>query len=329
MVILANNDKEIKTLKDVVLTVNPNNDEKKFSLQIARRNWIPELTYGNYVYVPDTEFGGEIGEVLTNTTLDYVEMKGFTWRGRLEKKIIEPPEGEDYKVVSGEIHSVMRNLIEPEFDGLFFVSREDTGIQVINFRFDRYCTLLSGVTKMLKSVGYRLQITHRRLKDEKNYILIEAVPIIDYSDKIELSKDCRMNYSMEDVRNGVNHLIVTGKGELQERNVIHIYVWPDGSFRKEPYFTGKDEIVKVYENTSTETAELESQSEDELRKLCNKTVFKMNVAQLGIDVGIGDIVGGRDYLTGLYAAKPIENITYTVTNGLMEKVYKLEGEDAE
>lgn len=329
MVILANRDKEIKTLKDIVLTVNPNNDEKKFSLQIARGNWIPELTYGNYVYVPDTEFGGEIGEVLTNTTLDYVEMKGFTWRGRLEKKIIEPPEGEDYKVVSGEIHSVMRNLIEPEFDGLFFVSREDTGIQVINFQFDRYCTLLSGVTKMLKSVGYRLQITHRRLKDEKNYILIEAVPIIDYSDKIELSKDCRMNYSMEDVRNGVNHLIVTGKGELQERNVIHIYVWPDGSFRKEPYFTGKDEIVKVYENTSTETAELESQSEDELRKLCNKTVFKMNVAQLGIDVGIGDIVGGRDYLTGLYAAKPIENITYTVTNGLIEKVYKLEGEDAE
>ena len=52
----------------------------------------------------------------------------------------------------------------------------------------------------------------------------------------------------------------------------------------------------------------------------------MDVEKLNIDAGIGDIVGGRDYLTGLYAAKPIKNITYSVTNGVVEKVYKLEGE---
>ena len=103
--------------------------------------------------------------------------------------------------------------------------------------------------------------------------------------------------------------------------------WPDGSFRSEKYYTGKEERVKVYENTSTETDELQSQAEKELKNLANKKIFKMDVEKLGINVGIGDIVGGRDYLTGLYAAKPIENITYSIINDVESKVYKLEGED--
>lgn len=326
MVILATDKKELGAIKDANITVDVNS-KREFSVQIARCNWHSNLTFSNYIYVQNTEFGGEIGEVLTDTTLDYVEMKGITFRGMLEYKVIEPPEGENYKIVSGELHSVMKELIEPEFDGLFVVSLENTGITVNHFQFDRYCTLLSGLTKMLKSVGFRLNLSHKRVKGKTGYVLVEAVPIVDYSSQIELSKDCRLNYTMDDKRNGVNHLIVTGKGELQERNVFHLYVWPDGSFRSEKYYTGKEERVKVYENTSTETDELQSQAEKELKNLANKKTFKMDVEKLGINVGIGDIVGGRDYLTGLYAAKPIENITYSIINDVESKVYKLEGED--
>ena len=41
----------------------------------------------------------------------------------------------------------------------------------------------------------------------------------------------------------------------------------------------------------------------------------------------GDIVGGRDYLTGMYGAKPIENIIYSITGGVASKAYELEGEN--
>lgn len=328
MVILATEEKELGFVKDANITIDTN-EKKEFSLQIARCNWYDSLTFSNYIYVPDTEFGGEIGEILTDTTLDYVEMRGFTWRGMLEHKVIEPPEGSDYKIVSGKLHTIMKEIIEPAFDGLFIVSEESVDITVSEFQFDRYCTMLGGLVKMLKSVGYKLQLTHKREKEKKGYVFVEAVPIIDYSSQIELSKDCRLNYTLDDKRNGVNHLIITGKGELQERNVFHLYMWPDGSIRKEKYYTGKKEIVKVYENTSTETDELEAQSEKELVSLANKTIFKMDVESLGIDIGIGDIVGGRDYLTGLYAAKPIENIIYSITDNIVSKVYKLEGEDAE
>ncbi len=67
------------------------------------------MTFGNFVYVPDTEFGGIIEDVLTDTSLDYVELKVTHERGRMEMKVIEPPSGSDYKTVSGELNAVLKN----------------------------------------------------------------------------------------------------------------------------------------------------------------------------------------------------------------------------
>lgn len=327
MVILANeNLRELGAIKDANVTVDLNGD-RTFSVQIARSNWRPELTFSSLIYIMGTEYGGIIGEALTDTTLDYVELKGLSWRGRLAKKIIQPPTGSDYKVVSGELHTVMKSLIEPEFDGLFVVSQEDTGVTVSNYQFDRYCTLLDGLTKMLKSKWYRLQLSFRREQGEPGYLFVEAVPIVDYSNRIELSRDCQLNYTMDDKRDGVNHLIVAGKGELQDRNVLHLYVQEDGSIGTQQYYTGLQEIAEVYENTSTETDELWSKSEERLQELMNKKTFRMDVAKLGLGIGIGDIVGGRDYLTGMYMAKPVENIVYELIGDEESKTYKLEGED--
>ena len=327
MVTLANKElRELGFIKDANVTVDLNGN-RNFSVQIARSNWYEELTFSSLIYIMGTEYGGIIGEVLTDTTLDYVELKGLTWRGRLAKKIIQPPAGSDYKTVSGELHTVMKSLIEPEFDGLFVVSQENTGVTVSNYKFDRYCTLLDGLTKMLKSKGYRLKLTFQREENEPGYLYIEAVPIVDYSDQIELSQDCQLNYTMDDKRDGVNHLIVTGKGELQDRNVLHLYVQEDGNLGKTQYYIGLQEIAEVYENTSTEIDELEEASIEKLQELMNKKTFKMDVAALGIDVDIGDIVGGRDYLTGMYMAKPVENIIYELTGDVESKNYKLEGED--
>lgn len=327
MVILANeNLRELGAIKDANVTVDLNGD-RTFSVQIARSNWRLELTFSSFIYIMGTEYGGIIGEILTDTTLDYVELKGLTWRGRLAKKIIQPPTGSDYKVVSGELHTVMKSLIEPEFDGLIVVSQEDTGVNVSNYQFDRYCTLYDGLVKMLKSKWYRLQLSFRREQGEPGYLFVEAVPIVDYSNRIELSRDCRLNYTMDDKRDGVNHLIVAGKGELQDRNVLHLYVQEDGSIGTQQYYTGLQEIAEIYENTSTETDELWSKSAERLQELMNKKTFRMDVAKLGLDIGIGDIVGGRDYLTGLYMAKPVENIVYELTNDVESRTYKLEGED--
>ncbi len=325
MVILADAQREIGSLKNANVEFDVNN-KKMFTVQIARCYWTQSLTFDALVYVPDTEYGGIIGSVLTDTTLDYVELKGYTWRGMLEHKIIQPPAGSDYKKISGELNEVLKTLIEPEFDGLFVVSQKNTGVFVSNYQFSRYCTLLDGIVEMLASRGYRLEIRHKREEGVPGYVLISAVPVENYSDQVELSKDCSLNYTMEDSRNGINHLIVAGKGELADRTVYHLYVWPDGSFREEPYYTGLDEIAEVYENTSTETAELKSKAVEKLKEICNKKTFDMDIEKLGIDVAIGDVISGRDYLTGMAMKKSVGNIVYSVTNGIISKEYKLEGD---
>lgn len=274
MVILANSDlRELGAVKDANLTVDLNGN-RNFSLQIARSYWQPEMTFSSLIYILGTEYGGIIGEVLTDTTLDYVELKGLSWRGRLAKKIIEPPAGSDHKTVSGELHTIMKELIEPEFDGLFVVSGKDTGVTVSNYQFDRYCTLLDGLNKMLKSKWYRLRLSFRREQNEPGYLYVEAVPITDFSNRIELSRDCKLNYTMGDKRDGVNHLIVTGKGELQDRNILHLYMQENGEIGTEQYYTGLQEIAEVYENTSTETAELMSVAEERFRSLMGKRHFR-------------------------------------------------------
>ncbi|MEG2146052.1 MAG: hypothetical protein RRY06_05405 [Lachnospiraceae bacterium] len=127
MVILADkNQRELCALTTANFYVDVN-DKMEFSIQIARSYWTDDLTFCNYVYIPDTEFGGMIGNVITSTTLDYVELKGITFRGRLEKKIISPPVGTSYKTVSGELNNIMKGLIESEFDGLFVVPKKTQG----------------------------------------------------------------------------------------------------------------------------------------------------------------------------------------------------------
>lgn len=302
--------------------------ENDFEVKIRRDSWRKEYAFGNVLYIPGTEYGGIIGEISTNTSLGTISIVGRTWRGMLDKKIIVPPSGEDYATVTGEINQVLSKLISGQFGNYFVVSQEHTGVSVSNYQFERYCTLLSGSTKMLKSVGYKLHIKYVQQEDgQPGYVELSAVPIVDYSGEIELSQDSQLNFSFKNNRNGVNHLICLGKGELQERQVVDLYVQKDGSIGTTPYYTGIQEVAETYEDTSSESAELQEKGTEKLRELMNSTTFSMDVESLGIDVEIGDIVGGRDYLTGLYAKKPIKSKIYKVTGGKESLEYEIEGDD--
>ena len=303
-------------------------EENDYEIKIPRDEWRSEYTFGNAFYIKDTEYGGVIGEVDTSTAEDTISLLGRTWRGMLDKKIIRPPTGQDYKKVSGELNVVLGELITEQFDDYFVVSQDDTGVSLTNYQFDRYCTLLSGINKMLKSVGYRLKIRYvQQERGQPGYVELSSAPIVDYSEQIELSQDSQLNFEFKNCRNGVNHLICLGKGELQDRQVIDLYVQEDGSIGSEPYYTGVQEIAATYEDTSSETDELEEKGREKLLELMNNTSFSMDVESLNMDVEIGDIIGGRDYLTGLYAKKPIVKKIYRVEDGESSLEYGIEGDD--
>ena len=322
-----------QNLKDIAPVMNAEIDiaigeENDYEVKIPRDEWRSEYTFGNVFYVKDTEYGGIIGEVDTSTAEDTISLLGRTWRGMLDKKIIRPPTGQDYKKVSGELNAVLGELITEQFDDYFVVSQDDTGVSLANYQFDRYCTLLSGINKMLKSVGYRLKIRYvQQERGQPGYVELSSAPIVDYSEQIELSQDSQLNFTFKNCRNGVNHLICLGKGELQDRQVIDLYVQEDGSIGSEQYYKGIQEIAATYEDTSSETDELEEKGREKLLELMNSTSFSMDVESLNMDVEIGDIIGGRDYLTGLYAKKPIVKKIYRVEDGEPSLEYGIEGDD--
>lgn len=320
---------QIKALLDASLDLEVNDGERDFELSVPLSTYDGKIQAGCRIFVEGTEFGGIIGETYTNTALNELTFRGYTWRGLLEKKLILPPDGEDYYVASGYMHNILGELLsECYLDSLFKIGAGVTAM-ISSHQFERFCTLRAGIEKLFKNVGCRMNISYNvGQPNERGWVEISAVPIVDYSDQIELSQDSQLNFRMTDKRNGVNHLVVGGKGELQERNILHLYVQEDGTIGDTQYYYGADEVVAFYENTSTETEDLMSASIEQLEKLMNKKTFEMDVETLDIDVAVGDIVGGRDYITGMYMKKPLENIVVKISNGTIQKEYKLEGTES-
>lgn len=316
--------KQIMSMKNYSFDVDLNG-EKDFEISMDAADYDKRLEVGCRLFVPDTEIGGIIGEPYSDSAANIITFNGYTWRGRLNKKIIVPPEGQNYCIVEGELHTIMKELIEPRFNGLFKVSEINTGVTV-KYQFERFCTLHDGIVKMLKTVGYRLDISYNQGNPNGcGWVDIKAVPVVDHSGIIELSQDSMLTFSMREKYDGVNHLIIAGKGELQERTVLHLYVQKDGSIGKTQFYKGIDEIEEFYENTSTDSEELEKAGIERLENIKNKKTFNMDVEALEIDVSIGDIIGGRDHITGMYMAKPLGNVIVTIKDGIISKDYRLEG----
>lgn len=328
MVILTNkNGNEIKMLNPQSIDFDLN-ETRDFEMILNVSEWSSDFDYGNRIFIPNSEYGGLIGEVETNTADNTVKIKGFCFRGILSKHIITPPAGSDYKTISGELNSIIATLTSG-LNPLFQVSNVDTGVSVTNFQFDRYCTLLDGLVKLLKSKNYKLQIKYiQKEQGLSGYVELSAVPINDYSNDIQFSQDNRINFTFNNKQNGINHLVCLGSGELKNRTVVNLYVQKNGSIGTTQYFKGLDEISETYENTSASAAELKENGTEKLQELMNSKTFKMDVSSLDIDIEIGDIVGGRDYITGFSMSTPITNKIYTLKNGNISIEYKIEGDDA-
>jgi len=300
-----------------------NGDTNDFEITMNLDGWKNDVTYDCRVYVPGTEYGGLIGDIESNTKTKKVTVRGDTWRGMLNKKVIEPPEGQDYRTVSGKVHEVMKELIEPEFSGIFHVPSPETDVD-ITYQFNRYCTLLEGLQKMLSLINYRLQIQYLPGEPkESGYAEITAVPIVDYSEELEYSQDGNLSFSCRDYRRGYNHMIALGKGELKDRLVLHLYE-KDGIIGKVKNCTGAKERAIVYDLSTEENAEeLEKSAVEKFEELINYK--KISVSVENVDLEIGDIVAGRDYVTGIYVKRPIVQKILRIKNGVSEVEYKVQG----
>ncbi len=321
--------KEIGYIKDADSIDMDLGDTDDFEMQLGEAGWDPgKYNYGYRIFIPGTEYGGLLEDCKTSTKDGTVTWMGYTWRGLLAQKIIQPPVGQTHLTVSGDANSVIQEIIGSRFGSLFVADIGQSGIQIKNYQFDRYCTVLSGLEKMLASQGARLKIYYQQGTPggAGGTVHIGAVKVTDWSSELECSQDGKLNFTARDYRRGTNHLICAGEGEGEDRTIIHLYVQEDGSIGDTQFYFGLDERETLYSYTSVESDE--QLRKDGIERLTELMNYKQLDATLDdVDVDIGDIVGGRDRITGMTLQKPVVNKILKVQGGKASVEYKLKGED--
>lgn len=285
------------------------------------------LNFGMYLICPGTEYGALIEEMDSWTNDTEEKWTGNAFRRFLQEFIIEPPAGQDYKIVSGDAHDVMRQVLNGAFNGLFTVPEEASGIDVGTYQFDRYTDALSGFSKMLLRKNARINIEIKQGGSNEPFsVVLSAVPIQNLSSEIEYSQDSKIAINLKESRRGINHLICLGKGELKDRQVVHLYAQLDGSISQTKYYTGLQERTAVYDYNNAESMEdLIEKGTEQLQDLMN--IKSMGMTVQDVDLQIGDIIAGRNYETGLYMQKPVVQKLVKLEDSTVSIEYKVEGEE--
>lgn len=302
-------------------------DTNDFEIRLSQGMWTKEkYWYDNRIFIPETEYGGIISDLEVVTSSGEIVLRGKTWRGMLSYKIVEPPSGQNHLVISGDLNDLLRTLIGTRFDSLFVVPDILTGISVSNWQVDRYVTIYDAIIKLLDTHGYRLQISYVEPEDLRyGYVVLQAVPVKDYSEYLEYSREGKVTFDIRDYRGGVNHLVCVGEGQNEDRAVLHLYVQKDGSIGKKQQYYGLEETASLYNYSSADLDRLEEGGIKRLKELQNYKSIKVDVDD--VDLEIGDIVGGYEEITGTRLQKPVTGKIIKVDKGKATIEYKVKGDD--
>lgn len=283
---------DLGVMKDYSFDLAFGESENDFECTVPRGNHCCGASF--FLYVEGTEYGGIIDGIKVDTKNDEIKYLGRTWHGILESKIFEPDAGEDYLVLNGEGNEVLSFLVERMgLGGLFRVSSEDSGVTIKNYKMNRYIAGYNGIRKMLKASGGKLHISFN-----KGMVELSAVPLVDYTQDEQFDTD-QMDFVIQKNFHPVNHVICLGKGELAEREVVHLYADASGNISEEQIFFGLDEVTEtfIYPNAES-TEELTQGGIDIIKESWNSNTVSFDFDAEASVYDIGDVVGAKEIVTG-------------------------------
>jgi len=326
VIYLDNNLREIGVLNFQKIDIDVAGD-MDFEVTISRGDYTDGLDIGTIVAVEGTEYGGVINEKISDSSSGSIIFKGKSFRGVLNSHVLIPETSQNLRVYGSMGMEIDKLLKRVNIHSHFSADLSDT--QQVSVTLDRYCTVLEALNTVAKAINKRFEVIYVRGKEgTQGTIQIIFNEIDDYSKEIELSEDSRIDFKVSTSKGGVNHLICLGRGDLDQREILHLFVDGRGQITETQYYFGIDEISQVYDYNNADHDELRKSGIEKLKELQSKDTMNLNVGRLSIDtdVGIGDIIGGKDHITGAFVKKPIVNKIYTEENGNLKIDYKLEGE---
>lgn len=293
---------------DFDISSDTENSTNDFTLEMP----LPESREGLYFeenristifFEEGTEYGGEIRGTKKKLGENKIIYTGRTWRGALDQRIIPPPEGEDYLIVSGNIAECIEEFPLPAF-----IKVAETSFASGSFQVDRYISTLKGITKLLKAANPDLRINISYDQDDGAYTgaaTLNVVTTRDLTNLIETSQDYGDGIKLTITRdhNTPRHLICLGQGELHEREVIHLYADEEWNISQTPIPDAYPEETYDYPNSEDLLSDSLKHYEEVIK---NHTQIEVSISDL--DVRLGDIVSAKDNLTGETIAAEIVNI---------------------
>ena len=298
------------------LSFGDDKEENNFELILGNNE--PMIEEGAVVYIEGTEYGGMVDGLKSNSGSETTTFIGRTWHGILNSKVIQPDSGENYFAVSGDAHEVLSSLIARiGLSGLFVAASELSGVNIKNYQFNRYCMAYDGIRAMLAANGAKLKI-----KWENRSVMLYAEPIADYTND-PVDGDIAP-LSVERHGNKVNHLVCLGRGELANREFLHLYIDQWGRIGDVQYYTGLDEVADVYDLSNTESIdELRNSGIERLSKLRNNDKIEVSINE-GVEIvyDIGDMLSAIDYRAGNTAKATVIQKIVKINNGTISVDYK-------
>ena len=313
--------KDIDVLKDYTLDLAYGSDENDFECKVNINNNVCKTGY--YLYFEGEEYGGVIDSVGVDTDETTVTYSGRTWHGILESKVLQPDEGEDYLIVSGEANEVLRLLIERMgLSELFKVSTLNSNIQISSYQMNRYIKGYTGIMKMLKAYNAKLNIVFNR-----GFVELSASPLADYSQDEQFDTD-QISFTIKRNSKHINHVICLGRGDLKDRRVIHIYCDLLGNISGTQTLTGLDEMCEIYDNSNAES------DEDLIQGGIDKITesFASDSVDFSLDSNdqyifdVNDKVGAREQITGTYVVASVSKKIVNISNNSTSISYDCEAD---
>lgn len=308
---------DVGVLKDYTLDLAFGCDENNFELTIPLENHCCEVD--GLIYVEGTEYGGIIDCVSVITADAKLSYIGRTWHGILASKVIEPNNGEDYLVMSGDVNHIIKDLlVRVGLDGLFVASSEESGLVVEGYKFNRYVDVYTGIAKLLNAISGKLKFSSMG-----ETVVISAIPCVDYSQD-EQFDNTTVPLEIKKVKNTVNHVICLGKGELADRTIVHLYMDAKGNISQTQTFFGLQEITATYDYPNAESLEeLVTSGTEKFKELANTDELRMDFTSDEAIYDIGDIVGAKEIITDTVVTAKITKKIVTINQGEVNIQYKV------
>lgn len=312
IVIADKSGKALREIADYTLEVAFGEDENTITITADADVMPPN---GGYAYIDGTEYGGTIDKIKSGTTNNTLSGSGRSWHGVLAGKRIVPASGQSHVVVSGQVSTVLQQIIDMiGLSELFEApSAESDQVTISNYQFERFVDAYSGLRALCLAYGLKLT-----MRFSSNKVLIGAKAVVDYGSKVDSDL---LDFDITVASRCTNHLICGGTGENENRAIVHFYADEEGNVSHTQTFFGIDEIVGFYDYSNASEEQLEENGKKKLEELQTEGEVQVSVHD-DLDIDVGDIVTGRDNRTGMIVSAPITKKIVKVSRGVATYSYE-------